>query len=282
MTVENILTVDVEEWYHICGVEDHLPEERWPELESRVDPSTRRILDTLAQRGVKATFFVLGFVAERHPDLIRRIQEAGHEIATHGYAHQQVYTLTPHTFREDLRRAMGIITRITGRPVTGYRAPEWSIRDDSLWALYILKQEGLAYDSSMAPLPIIGNPRYATVPFRFDLDQGPLWEFPPLVIKAPFLNLPLGGGWGLRVLPYRLLRATIRKLNRQGQPALVHIHPREFDRGIPRIRLPPLKWLVLNARIERTERRLERLLNDFHFAPASAVLERMKCTGASR
>jgi polysaccharide deacetylase family protein (PEP-CTERM system associated) len=275
MTVGNILTVDVEDWFHICGVDELIPEASWPQLESRVTMNTLKILDLLSPKNAKATFFVLGFVAQRHPDLIRTIQRAGHEIATHGYAHRRVYTMTPDTFRQDLIRAVTVISEITGHPVKGYRAPEWSIRDDSLWALDILQEEGFEYDSSMAPLPIIGNPAYSKIPHSLTLNQGPLWEFPPLVATTPLVNLPIGGGWGLRVFPYTVIRSTIKKLNKDDRPALIYFHPREFDLDSPRIRLPWAKRFVLDARIERAEKRLYRLLEDFHFTSVSVVLGRL-------
>ena len=275
MNVENILTVDVEDWFHICGVEELIPEARWPQLESRVTMNTLKILEILSQRRVKATFFVLGFIAERHSELIKKIVEAGHEIATHGYAHRRVYTMTPGIFREDLNRAISIISAITDQPIKGYRAPEWSIRDDSLWALDILLQEGLKYDSSMAPLPIIGNQNYAKIPHRLTREQGQLWEFPPLVATNPLANLPLGGGWGLRIFPYNLIRSTINKLNKQNQPVLFYFHPREFDLESPRIRLPWTKRFVLDARFESAEKRLHRLLNDFRFTSVSTVLRKL-------
>ena len=275
MNVENILTVDVEDWFHICGVEELIPEARWPQLESRVTMNTLKILKLLSQRGVKATFFVLGFIAEGHSELIKKIVEAGHEIATHGYAHRRVYTMTPDMFREDLNKAISIISAITDQPIKGYRAPEWSIRDDSLWALDILLQEGLKYDSSMAPLPIIGNQNYAKIPHRLIREQGQLWEFPPLVATNPLVNLPLGGGWGLRMFPYNLIRSTINKLNKQNQPVLIYFHPREFDLESPCIRLPWNKRFVLDARFERAEKRLHRLLDDFRFTSVSTVLRKL-------
>ncbi len=274
MTVHNILTVDLEDWFHICGVDHVLPETGWPYLESRVKRNTSKILDILRRRNVTATFFVLGYIAEQHAGLIRRIQSDGHEIATHGYAHRQVYTMTPDEFRRDLKKAIDVITTITGSQIKGYRAPEWSIRDDSLWALDILRQEGLEYDSSMAPLPIIGNPAYSRTPHRRKVSTGHLWEFPPLTASMPLINLPLGGGWGLRVFPYRFIRATIQKLNRDGEPAVIYLHPREFDRDNPRVRLPLAKHFVLNARVVPTYERLDRLLDDFHFTSISTVLEK--------
>ena len=282
MTVTNILTVDVEDWFHICGVEGLIPETSWARMESRVTANTLKILDIFRVKRVKATFFVLGFIAERHPGLIEEIQRAGHEIATHGYAHRRVYTMTPEMFRRDLRKAVSTISEITGDAIMGYRAPEWSIRDDSLWALDILGQEGFEYDSSMAPLPIIGNSEYSTVPHRLTVNKGDLWEFPPLVATTPLVNLPLGGGWGLRVFPYHLIRSTIRKLNSQGQPALIYLHPREVDRDNPRIRLPLSKRFVLSAGLGRTGKRLDRLLDEFRFTSVSDVLRGKKALPIKR
>jgi len=273
MKAFNILSVDLEDWFHICGVERHLPASRWDTLESRVDINTRLILDLLAQRQTKATFFILGYVADRHPLLIRAIADQGHEIAVHGYSHQQVYRMTPAQFRQDLRKAVRTVSAITKEKVLGFRAPEWSIRDDSLWALDILLEQGFTYDSSMTPLPIIGNPQYPSIPHRKKLATGYLWELPPLVARTRLGNLPIGGGWGLRVFPYRLITNAIKKLNAQGHPAVIFLHPREFDRNNPRVSLPWAKRFVLEACIEPTIKRLNRLLDDFQFSSMAHFLE---------
>ena len=268
MTVANILTVDLEDWYHICGVRGRIPP---PErLESRVVPNARRILERLAHRRVRATFFVLGVVAERHPGLIREIAEAGHEIALHGHAHRRVYTLDREGFRRDLLEARDRVSNLAGREVRGYRAPEWSIREDSLWALDVLREEGFAYDSSMAPLPLIGSRAYPVIPHRVRKGKGgDLWEFPPLVGTTRLLSVPLGGGWGLRLFPFAWVRSAVRGLNRAGHPAVIFLHPREFDPAPPRIPLPLVKRFVLHAGFEPTARRLERLLRAFPFGPVS-------------
>lgn len=275
MRGDNILTVDVEDWFHICGIEHMVGQDRLSQWESRVVHNTLKIIDILKQKKALATFFILGCVAERHPSLVEEIQQHGHEVATHGYGHQRVYTMTPETFRQDLKKSVSVISQITGSDITGYRAPEWSIRDDSLWALDILKQEGFVYDSSMAPLPIIGNPGYTRTPHVLSLEGGRLWEVPPLVAATPLVNLPLGGGWGLRTFPYRFIRSSIRRLNRRAQPALVYLHPREFDLKSPRIQLPLITRFVLHAGVERTERRLARLLDDFTFTTVSDILEQL-------
>ena len=276
MTIENMITVDVEDWYHICGIKHIIAEESWHDLESRIQQNISRVLKILAEKNVKATFFTLGYIAETYPELIQTIQKDGHEIATHGHAHHRVYTLTPQTFREDLKKSVDAIRRITGETVKGFRAPEWSIRDDSLWALDILQEEGFEYDSSKAPLNFIGNPDYPKIPHPITLKNGMLWEIPPLVRTTPFANLPIAGGWGLRVFPYRLIYSTIRSLNDAGHPALVYFHPREFDPAVPRVRLPLAKRFVLGAKLVSTETRLKRLLKDFQFSPVISALERIK------
>ncbi|MDX9786172.1 MAG: polysaccharide deacetylase family protein [Desulfobacterales bacterium] len=276
MAVENILTVDVEDWYHICGVTHVLPRHRWPQLESRVKANTHKILDILNCYRVQATFFVLGYVAERHPDLIAAISSRGHEIASHGYSHRRVYTMTPAQFRADLRKSIAIISGITGTPVCGYRAPEWSIREDSRWALDILLEEGITFDSSMAPLHIIGNPKYRKIPHWLSLRNGRMLEVPPLVLPTGWINWPAGGGWGLRTLAYRWIRSRIEKLNQTGQPAVIFIHPREFDLLTPRLRLPRIKNFVLFAGVEPTQTRLQRLLKDFRFTHLSRAVGQLR------
>ena len=157
-TPRNVLTVDVEEWFHICGVGGALAPANWPALPSRVEHTTNRLLDLLDRVGVRATFFVLGYVAERHPRLVERIALAGHEIGTHGHMHERVYELTPATFEEDLDRSLAALAACGVRTTRGFRAPEWSINDKSLWALQVLARKGFRYDSSMAPMRLVGNP----------------------------------------------------------------------------------------------------------------------------
>jgi len=274
--VNNLLTIDLEDWFHICGVEDVLPPSACSRLESRVEVNTRKILGLFRQFDVKATVFVLGYIAEHHPDLIQEIEQEGHEIASHGYSHRRVYDMTPQQFRADLKRSLHIISGITGKPVRGFRAPEWSIRDDSLWALDVLAQEGFHYDSSMAPLPVIGDPRYQRVPHKRSLSVGSLWEIPPLVGVTPLVNLPLGGGWGLRCFPYWLIRRTIHALNREGHPALIFLHPREFDRFRPPVHLPWIKRFVVSGGVVHTEQRIKRLLTEYTFTTVADFLETKK------
>ena len=183
--------------------------------------------------------------------------------------------MTPDEFREDLLLARKTIEDVTSEPVIAYRAPSFSITSDSLWALDILIEEGFQYDSSIFPIhhDKYGIPNAERFPHRIEKDGGSLWEFPPMVGVTPLTNLPFGGGWGLRVFPYRFIRTRIRNLNRKDRPGVVFLHPREFDARNPKIRLPPAKRFVLNAGVERTEKRLERLLRDFSFTSISTFLE---------
>jgi peptidoglycan-N-acetylglucosamine deacetylase len=268
----HILTVDVEDWFHICGVGDRLPRAGWDRLESRVVPNTLGLLDLLDRFGARATFFVLGWVAQRQPDLVREIARRGHEIASHGTLHQRVYTLSPRAFEADLLRSLELLTPLATHPVRGYRAPEWSIRDDSLWALDILGRNGLVYDASMAPLPVIGNPVYPCHIHRRAFAGGALWEVPPLVAQTPWINLPAGGGWGLRVLPQAWIAACVRRRQRRGQPAVFFVHPREMDRDNPKIRLPWLKQCVVSARLRATQTSLLWLLKRWSFTSISTYL----------
>jgi polysaccharide deacetylase family protein (PEP-CTERM system associated) len=273
--IKNILTIDVEDWFHVCGQDHVFPERARPCLESRVAENTRKILDLLSPREVKATFFVLGSVAEDHPGLIEEIAKGGHEIATHGYSHRRVYEMSMESFREDLLRSASILSGITGRPVKGFRAPEWSISKGAMWALDVLQQEGFLYDSSLAPLWIIGRQDHPRTPCRLTTEKGLLCEFPPLVRSTRLVNLPLGGGWGLRLFPYRLIRSTIRRMNEQGHPATLFFHPREFDPGGPRPGLSRLMRFVLYARLRETVPRFIRLLEDFPFSTMSESMGRI-------
>lgn len=273
--MKNLLTVDVEDWYHICDIEHILPPSRWDQCESRVLGNLEKILTLFDRFNVKATFFVLGYVAERTPEIVRMIHQEGHEIASHGYSHLQVYKQNGEAFLKDLLRSKTVIEKIHGEKVIGFRAPEWSIckgERDSFWALDLLVQNGFLYDSSIAPLRFIGIPDAPVVPYTVTTLNGEIKEYPPLVLESFLGNLPIGGGWGLRILPYRWVRETVRSVNRLGHPALIYAHPSDFDRTPPRIRLPWVKRFVCHGKIRTTEERMTRLLDDFEFIPIRDTL----------
>jgi len=266
--VLNAITVDVEDWFHICDIETILPPSEWDRCESRVERNLTKILEIFSKHRVFGTFFVLGYVAQRLPDVIKVIAEEGHEIASHGFGHTQVYKMTPDEFKSDLARSKTVIQGVTGGEVYGYRAPEWSIRKgrrNSMWALPILAAHGFRYDSSIAPLRIIGIPSASRKPYTIQTDYGKIEEFPPLVKNTWVGNVPIGGGWGLRVFPYGMIRRAIGELNSQGTPAVIFLHPSEFDPDPPKIPLPLSKRFVCHGKIKGTEERLERLLADFPF-----------------
>ena len=275
MAIKNILTVDVEDWYHICDIEHILPSSQWNRCESRVLANVEKILTLFNRFNVKATFFVLGYVAERTPEVVKIIHEEGHEVASHGYGHLQIYKQREDEFLRDLLQSKTLIEGIISERVVGYRAPEWSMckgKRDSFWALDLLAQNGFVYDSSIAPLRFIGIPDAPTTPYTLSTPHGEIKEFPPLVMWSPLGNLPIGGGWGLRIFPYRSIRRRIDALNRLGHPVLIFCHPSDFDTQTPPLPLPWIKRFVCYGRIRTTEERLTRLLGDFEFASIRGVM----------
>jgi polysaccharide deacetylase family protein (PEP-CTERM system associated) len=273
--VRNALTVDVEDWFHICDVETILPPSQWDRCESRVEKNVIKIMEILSKKRVLGTFFVLGYVAQRLPKVIKMISDEGHEIASHGFNHLQVYKMRPDEFEDDLIGSKRVIEGVIGQRIFGYRAPEWSIKRgtrSSLWAFPILATHGFRYDSSIAPLRIIGIPSAPRKPYTITTDRGKVEEFPPLVKTSWLGNLPVGGGWGLRVFPYRMIKRAVEELNGCGTPAVIFLHPSEFDPDPPKIRLPLVKRFVCRGKVRSTEERVERLLEDFSFGAIREII----------
>jgi polysaccharide deacetylase family protein (PEP-CTERM system associated) len=272
-TVVNAFSVDVEDWYQVSDFDAVVPRDAWASQESRVARSTDRILALLDDAGMRGTFFVLGWNAERHPEVVRRIAAGGHELASHGYGHQVVYELTPDAFRADVMRAKRVVEDLIGAPVLGYRAPSLSITRRSVWALDVLAEAGFRYDSSIMP---VGD---AVVATRFphvirERADGTLVEFPISTARVLGRNLPLGGGGWLRVFPYAYFRWGLRRVNRHdGQPAVVYIHPWEVDPDHPRLKTAGRRGFSTHyVGLARTEKKLRRLLHDFRFASLREVL----------
>lgn len=233
----NVFTVDLEEWFHVCGVGGPLSPDNWESLPSRVESTTLLLLDLLDRASVPAMFFVLGWVAERYPMLVERVRAAGHDIASHGYSHARAYDLGPDAFRADVRAGVAALRSIGVPTVTCFRAPEWSINEKSLWALGTLVDEGFTIDASMAPLKMVGDVRYPRAPHVRQTSSGRLLEVPPLVADRLGQVMPIGWGWGLRMSsPHRVLH-TIEMANRQGVAAVLTVHPWELDPDPPRVRL---------------------------------------------
>ncbi len=274
--VVNALSVDVEDYFQVAAFEDVVRREDWDRYEPRVERNTRQLLQLFQDYGVRATFFTLGWVAERSPELVREIVDAGHELAAHGYDHRQVTVQTPAEFRHDVRRTKRILEDISGVAVLGYRAPSYSIVRSTLWALEVLAEEGYRYDTSIFP---IHHDRYGIPDFpRFPwivkgANGGSLHEFPPATVRLMGLNFPIGGGGYLRHFPLAFIRWGIRHLNRvERRSALLYVHPWEIDPEQPR---QPVGWLTRvrhYGNLTRTRRRLARLLGEFRFVRVRELL----------
>lgn len=265
----NCLTFDVEEHFQVAAFESPMRRRHWDQFGSRVERNTERILELLGKRNCRATFFMLGWVAERHPDLVRRIARSSHEIASHGYAHELITTQTPVQFREDVKRAKRILEDLIGEPVLGYRAPSFTVTSETTWALQILVEEGYAYDSSVFPIyhDRYGLPGANPWYHRLVTDAGPLWEVPPSTVKIAGVRLPVAGGGYFRLYPFRLLRWLLTKVEAAGQPVVMYLHPWELDPEQPKMSGPFLSRFRHYVNLHKTEERLVRLLQDICFGP---------------
>lgn len=264
------MSIDVEDYFHVSALAPAAPRSRWSEFECRVERNTDRLLQLFASRQVTATFFILGWVAERYPALVKRIAAQGHEIASHGYWHQLVYDLTPQEFAEDVRTTKKLLEDHTGQPVWGYRAPSYSITQRSLWALDVLLEAGYRYDASVFPIHhdrygIPDAPRHAHAWTR---PGGVLAEVPPATVRIGSVNLPMAGGGYFRLLPYAWTHWGVSHLNQREQaPAVFYLHPWEIDPEQPRLPATLLSRVRHYRNLDQTARRLERLLRDFAFGP---------------
>jgi polysaccharide deacetylase family protein (PEP-CTERM system associated) len=273
--VVNAMTIDVEDYFQVSAFDDVVRREEWELRPSRVVSNTMRLLQLFDQHSVKGTFFVLGWVADRFPGLVREIAAGGHELASHGYGHRIVYSQTPGEFREDVRRAKGTIEGVSGQVVRGYRAPSFSITKDSLWALDVLVEEGYRYDASIFPIRhdrygIPDAPRHRHVLTR---PGGTLTEAPGSTVRVLGSNLPVAGGGYFRILPYWWTRWGIARLNRtEAQPAIFYLHPWEIDPDQPRLPASRLSRFRHYRNLDKAEPRLKRLLTDFRFGMLKDVI----------
>lgn len=274
----NAMTIDVEDYFHVSAMETAVARADWPRLPVRVVDNTCRLLDLLEEAGVRGTWFVLGWVAERHPDLVRRIAARGHELGSHGYSHRLVYTQSAADFRRETLRSKALIEDQAQAPVRGYRAASYSIVRESLWALDVLVECGFEYDSSIFPVhhDRYGIPGFSRWPHLMDTPAGAqIVEFPLTTWRLGGLNVPIAGGGYFRLYPYALTCAGLRSVNeREGRPFIFYLHPWEIDPEQPRV--SGLSWRSRFRHYNNlacTERRLARLLREFEFAPAADVLE---------
>ena len=272
--VVNAMTVDVEDYFQASAFDRFVSRTTWFERESRVVGNTHRLLEFFHRHNVHATFFILGWVAERFPALVREIASCGHEIASHGFHHQLIYTLTPEQFREDVRRAKAVIEDAGSCQVNGYRAPSFSIVRSSVWALDVLIETGHTYDASVFP---IHHDRYGIpdAPRRAHLIERPagtIVEVPASTVRVAGANLPIAGGGYFRVLPYAFTRWGINRLNATGAPAVFYIHPWEIDPEQPRLPVSRMTGLRHYSNLGGTLQRMDRLVRDFRFDTVTATL----------
>jgi polysaccharide deacetylase family protein (PEP-CTERM system associated) len=281
----NAMTVDVEDYFHVSALAGSIARDRWDSMEYRAEASTGRLLELFADRGIHATFFVLGWVSERSPDLVRRIAAAGHEIACHGQSHELVYRQAPAVFREETLRSKACLEDLIGSPVRGYRAASYSITGESLWALDVILDAGFAYDSSVFPIrhDVYGLPEAPLRPARITAPSGrTLVEFPLSVAEVLGLRLPVAGGGYFRLFPYALTRAGLRHVNRSARsPFVFYLHPWEVDPDQPRIAAPLKSRFRHYTNLDVCETRLVRLLSEFRFGRMDRVLADLGLLGAN-
>jgi polysaccharide deacetylase family protein (PEP-CTERM system associated) len=274
----NALSIDVEDYYQVSAFESAVRFEDWGRFESRVEQNTRRMLDILESAGVKATFFILGWVAEQYPQIVRAIHNGGHEVASHGYRHRLLYNMQQDEFREDTRRAKHVLEDICGKRVYGYRAASYSVIHQTLWCLDVLEELGFSYDSSIFPIhhDRYGMPEWRRFPHHIpSAVNGGIWEFPISTVRLGKVNFPIAGGGYLRLLPYRFIRWALRHINqREEQPAIVYLHPWELDPHQPRLQGSRLSLFRHYVNLAGTEGKLVSLLRDFRFAPVREVIQR--------
>jgi len=275
----NAFTIDVEDYFQVAALASAIPRDSWPTREYRVERNTERVLELLADKQVRGTFFVLGWVAERSPGLVRRIAEAGHEIACHGFSHRLIYTQSQNEFREETARAKSHLEETIGKRVLGYRAASFSITRDSLWALDVLLDLGFEYDSSIFPIrhDRYGLPGAAPEPGPISAPSGrTLIEFPMSAATFFGVQVPVSGGGYFRILPYWLTRAGLRQINEhKGRPFTFYLHPWELDPAQPRFAVGWLSRFRHYTNLERCEARLARALGEFAFAPMREVLAKL-------
>jgi len=263
--VRHHFTVDVEEYFHPTAMSSHFPMEGWDNLERRSPAVIARLLDFLAERNVTGTFFVLGWLAEREPEMVRTIAAAGHEIASHGYEHDLVGRLGPEGFRESVRRSRAVLREISGQEVAGYRAPSFSIVPGLEWAFDILLEEGYRYDASLFPItqhPTYGYPDAEKDPYWIERPGGRLAEFPSTTAQILGRTLPASGGAYFRVLPLALVQAGLRQATERGRPGMFYIHPWELDDWVPEVDAPRLQMVRTFYGRRRTWGRMARLMSN--------------------
>ena len=267
--MNNILSIDVEDWFHLLELESTPDIARWATLESRVERTFLKLLEEFDETGVKVTCFFLGWVAERFPELVRQAHARGHEVASHGYGHQLVYTQTKEQFASDIRRSKALLEDIAGAEVSGYRAPGFSVTEKTLWAFDEIASAGFKYDSSVFPAARGhgGIPDGNIAPYWVETQAGPLLEMPMSVVPMLGQRVFVFGGGYLRLAPYRIIELLGRAVNRSGRPVIYYLHPREIDPGHPRLAMGPVRKTKSYINLRSTMPKLRRLLRSQQLVP---------------
>ncbi len=275
MSIQHLFTVDVEDYFQVYAFDRVIPRSHWDRYASRVVRNTEVILELLDRHAATGTFFTLGWIAERHPELVRRIADAGHEIASHGWWHRKVTSLSRTEFREDAYASRAILEQVSGRPVLGYRAPSFSITPGFEWAFDVLLETGYRYDSSLFPIRRMnyGYPKTPPLPHLIHREEGDLIEFPLATTRLGHMHIPAAGGGYLRQFPYAVIRRAFREHEAARIPAVFYIHPWEVDPDQPRLDVPWLTRVRHYRNLDKTAHRIERLLREFRFTSVASRLE---------
>lgn len=274
----NLLTIDVEDYFQVENLSGVINISEWGDYQVRVEKNTDKILNILSDFNMNATFFVLGWVAERYSEIVKKINNAGHEVASHGYEHKLIFNQTQEEFREDIRKTKQILEDIVKTEVVGYRAPNFSITKDSIWSLDILKDEGFKYDSSLLPVKRKkgGLAEAKRKPYEISIKEGLLMEFPLSTVKIFNKNMSFSGGGFFRLYPYCFTNWAVKEVNREGLPVIFYIHPWEFDPEQPRVNASFMNRFKHYVNLSKTEEKFKRLLGDFEFC---SIREYIKVNG---
>ena len=268
----NAISVDLEDCYHICGIDDTSTQSKWPEYNVRLEENVNKILNLLKQHNVCATFFTVGVIAENSPSLIRKIAEAGHELASHGFAHRRIFDMDTEEFEIDLVRSKIAIEKASGKRVLGYRAPEWSLKQSNAWALDVLKKVGFAYDASAVPLTHLSGKWFGLYPHEIKTKYGGIIEFPLSTFRCFWERLPFSGGLPMRINPYFYILDNTIKINRLGYPVIFYLHPWELDSEHEKIELPINRKFMHYCNIKSTEKKFKFLLERLEFSTVEDIL----------
>ena len=274
--MKNILTVDLEDWFSVEALQRVIDRKQWSSLSATVEPATDKILTMFSRRGLKATFFVLGWIADQYPDLVARVAADGHEIACHSYYHRMVSSLSAEEFKADTSMSIKAIVKACGVRPLGYRSPSWGMRSNMKWAFEILAEFGFKYDASIFPIrhDIYGDPGAPRRPYEISLDSGnKIYEIPASTVMIFGRRVPIAGGGWLRQFPYWFTKWGIRRINRQNMPAVVYFHPWELNPDIPRVKLNLRDRFRQYGNLQTMQYKVENMLNNFDFITISQYIE---------